>query len=357
MSILPLRLIALEVTRTCTLACRHCRGDSLREEYPDELTFQEIRAILDNTARFARPILIITGGEPLTRPDVYDLAAYSTSLGFRTVLATCGHFLDDTTVPRLMDAGVMRISISLDGATSATHDRFRGVPGAFDATLRGIEALRRHGLEFQVNSTLTVLNIAELERLHDLAVSLGAAGFHPFLLVPMGRGQGLAEAALSPEEYETTLTEIARMSARSPIEIKPTCSPHYIRVAAQLRAAAHSSEASSKIGNPVHGARHAMTKGCLGGQGFVFISHRGVVQICGFLETAAGDLRAENYDLKKIWETAPLFTSIRDVKGYHGKCGLCEFNQVCGGCRARAWSHSGDYLGEEPNCTYQPKSK
>lgn len=349
MTVPALRIMALEITRTCALACRHCRGDSRPESYAEELRFGEIRAILDNTASFSRPILIITGGEPLIRSDVYDIAAYSSSLGFRTVLATCGHLLNDLTVRLLIDSGVSRISLSIDGATSSTHDLFRGVPGAFEATLRGIDSARRNGLEFQVNSTLTSINIDELGGLHDLAVSLGAAGFHPFLLVPMGRGHGIRDAALGAYEYETTLREIARMSERSPIEIKPTCSPHYVRVATQLRASGRSDLTHT-------GQRHhAMTRGCLGGQGFVFVSHRGIVQTCGFLECEAGDLRAENYDMKEIWENSPLFAQIRDVENYRGKCGRCEFNRVCGGCRARAYAHTGDYLGEEPNCTYQPK--
>jgi radical SAM protein with 4Fe4S-binding SPASM domain len=351
----PLRLIALEVTRTCPLSCLHCRGDSRHEEYTEELTFAEIRAILENTAAFASPILIITGGEPLTRPDVYEIAHCSRSLGFRTVLATCGQFLDDVTVKRLLAAGVSRISVSLDGASAETHDRFRGVPGAFQAAVRGLAAARRGGLEFQVNSTLTALNIDELESLHTLAVSLGAAGFHPFLLVPMGRGKGLSNWSLSPEAYETTLKRIARIAAESPIEIKPTCSPHYIRVAGTRLRNTPPDDAGEAPGQNRRGA--GMTKGCLGGQGFVFISHRGIVQICGFLDCEAGNLRETNYDLKGIWESSPLFTAVRDTERYHGKCGYCEYNRVCGGCRARAYALSGDYLGEEPNCTYQPGRK
>ncbi len=351
----PLRLVAFEVTRSCPMACLHCRGDSRQETYPDELTGTEIRSILENIAAFARPILIITGGEPLTRPDVFDIASHSTALGFRTVLATCGRYLDDPTVERLRESGVQRISVSLDGAGASTHDRFRGVPGAFDSALRGIETARRHGLAFQINSTLTALNIAELESLHDLAISLGAEGFHPFLLVPMGRGQGLRDAALSPEIYESTLTRIAALAARSPIEIKPTCAPHYLRISAQMQASAPT--VSGESGKGRRGGHHPMTKGCLGGQGFVFISHRGIVQICGFLEAEAGDLRAERYDFRKIWNTSPLFSRIRNVDGYHGKCGYCEYNRVCGGCRARAFALTGDYLGEEPNCTYRPSRR
>ena len=365
----PLRLVALEITRTCNLACRHCRGDSRQASYSNELRFDEITAVLDNIASFSRPIIIITGGEPLTRKDVFDIAEYSVSLGLRTVLATCGHGLDDDTVKNLIDSGVSRISVSLDGASAATHDSFRGVTGAFDAALRGLRTAGAHGLDFQINSTLTKLNIGELEAIHDLAVDIGSVGFHPFLLVPMGRGKGLAEYALSGEEYEAALVHIVKMAAQSPIEIKPTCSPHYIRVAGQTGAqsAPHADNISKRES---HGhretehhttpstakdrPRYAMTKGCLGGQGFVFISHVGNIQMCGFLEIEAGDLRTCGYNLGQIWETSEFFKEIRDIDRYHGKCGVCEYRHVCGGCRARAYYVNGDYLGEEPHCIYIP---
>jgi AdoMet-dependent heme synthase len=340
----PLRLVAFEITRSCPLSCRHCRGDSKNHRYDNELTFDEIRAILDSVATFARPILIITGGEPLTRSDVFRIAQHSTSLGFITTLATCGQYLTAEVADRLLDSGVKRISVSIDGPTPEAHDRFRRAPGAFDAAMRGIGAARERGLPFQINSTLTRLNADGIGALHDLALSLGAAAFHPFLLVPSGRGKDLGEAALTPEEYERTLTEIARIASGSPLEIKPTCSPHYIRIARE----------TARDDSPA--VRRTMTKGCLGGQEFVFVSHRGKVQICGFLDLEAGDLRSGgSYDMKRIWETSPLFSEVRDHSRYHGKCGRCEYVVACGGCRARAYAASGDPLGEEPNCTWQPR--
>ncbi len=355
----PLRLVAFEITRTCLLSCRHCRGDSHGHAYENELSFDEIAAIFDSIATFARPIMIVTGGEPLTRPDVFDIAARSTALGFRTTLATCGHLLDEEKASRLIDAGVMRISVSLDGASAATHDDFRGMPGAFDAALRGIAAARRSGLPFQINSTITALNAHEIPALHDLAIELGAEAFHPFLLVPVGRGTGLADAALSPGDYERVLEEIARIAGRSPLEIKPTCSPHYVRVAARIRkeaASAVSHGPSAPLTRGLEGgARNNPAGGCLGGKGFAFISHRGKVQICGFLEHKAGDLRDSGYDMKCVWETSPLFLEVRDTNRYGGACGRCEYVRVCGGCRARAYAATGDHLGPEPNCTYEPK--
>ncbi|MFC1528364.1 radical SAM protein [Candidatus Latescibacterota bacterium] len=359
MNIQPLKLAALEITRTCPLACKHCRGDSRNQEYSDELSLEEIKKILDNITSFSNPIIIITGGEPLTRPDVFDITAYSTSLGLRTVLATCGRLLTEETVSKLIDTGVKRISVSLDGATSQSHDNFRGDPGAFEAAVRGIGIARAQGLEFQINSTLTTLNIGELDTLYELAVSLGAAGFHPFLLVPMGRGEGLADVALSPEEYESALLEIAKIAVHSTIEIKPTCSPHYSRVQRQLKRKVFSDSYSAetlKVSHENHSRRSAVTRGCLGGQGFVFISHVGKVQICGFLELEAGNLRKVNYDLKSIWETSSLFNDLRSREKYRGKCGICEYWNVCGGCRARAYYLKEDYLEEEPNCIYIPEA-
>ncbi len=340
MNVPALRLVALEITRTCTLACRHCRGDSRLREYPDELSFTEITGLLDTIASFAAPILIITGGEPLLRPDVFDIARYASGrLGFRTVLATCGHLLDEHTVESLKNAGVSRISVSLDGASPETHDRFRGVPEAFEKTIRGIRVAHRKGLLFQINSTITTYNIGELEALHDLAVSLGAEAFHPFLLVPMGRGREIAGQALSPESYEAALHLIAGLAARSPLEIKPTCAPHYARIIRQ----------EGNVGS------EAMTSGCLGGQGFVFVSHTGRVKACGFLELEAGDIRVGTGDFRTIWEHSELFRNMRGREKYHGKCGICEYRMVCGGCRARAYALTGDVLGEEPDCIHTPK--
>ncbi len=355
----PLRLAALEITRRCPLACRHCRGDSRDADYPDELRFDEIAAVIDSISptRGHNPILIITGGEPLTRPDVFDIAAHATAAGLRTVLATCGHLLDDATVRRLLDAGISRISVSIDGASADTHDRFRGVPGAFERTLGGINNARGLGLPFQVNSTITALNAADLEHLHDLAVTLGAAAFHPFLLVPVGRGTALAPQALSPADYEEVLARIARIAAASPLEINPTCAPHYVRVARQT-----ARREGFNLPAPLHGQPGRQTpdttptpRGCLGGQGFVFVSHTGIVQPCGFLDLPAGDLRREEYDLGNVWASSPLFRDLRDRAGYGGTCGVCEYRDLCGGCRARAWHKTGNYLAAEPNCLHTPR--
>ncbi len=350
------RLIAWEVTRQCTLNCRHCRASAQNIPYQNELTFEECQRVLNALCEFTPPpIVILTGGDPLMRDDIDDIIRSGTQQGLRMVIALCGEFLSPERMQRLQDSGILKISFSLDGSTADTHDAFRGQPGSFDAVFRGIEYAKAVGIPFQMNSTISKLNVNELPDILNLAVQAGADAFHPFLLVPTGKAKDLLDLELAPDEYETTLRWIAAQSVVQPIMVKPTCAPHYYRIIRQER---HFRPASSHPGGSAHAHGHgfsAMTKGCLGGQGFAFISHVGKVQICGFLEIECGDLRQENFDFKRIWDTSPLLQEIRDIDNYHGKCGVCEFRQVCGGCRARAYSMTGDYLASEPFCTYMPQ--
>jgi AdoMet-dependent heme synthase len=344
------RLVAWETTRRCPMKCKHCRGAARDEDYEGELTNAEAKLMIDNIAAFAKPILILTGGEPMFRPDVYELARYATDRGLRAVMSPCGPMINPETANKMKESGIRRISVSLDGATAATHDEFRGVPRAFDAAIEGIKHARNAGVEFQINTTVTKHNIAELPAILDLAIALGAAAFNPFLLVPTGRGKAIADMEISPAEYERALNWIYEKSLALDIQFKPTCAPHYYRIYRQRE---------EKAGRPVSPQSHglfAMTKGCMGGQGFVFVSYRGILQPCGFLDLNCGDLRAENFDFKKIYETSPQFLELRDPAHYHGKCGVCEYTRFCGGCRARAFAKDGDYLGEEPFCVYSPKA-
>ena len=338
MSKSPLRVVAWETTRRCALACRHCRGAAADREYPGELSTDEGKRLLDAIAAFARPIVILTGGEPMSRDDIYELAAYGTKLGLRMVMAPCGHLITEETAPRLKEAGVRRISISLDGADAETHDSFRGVAGAFEAAMTGIRHAREAGLEFQVNTTLTRLNVDQLPRILDLAVELGAAALDVFFLVPTGRGAGLKDMEVSAEGYERALEWIREAAQNAPIRVKPTCAPHYARLVAQH---------GGKTG---HGSG-----GCMAGRGFVFVSPRGVLQPCGFLDAPCGDLSEEDFDFRKLYETSEVFQDLRHPDGYGGKCGVCEYRQVCGGCRARAYARTGDYLAAETACTYVPE--
>ncbi|HOV84830.1 MAG TPA: heme b synthase [Syntrophobacteraceae bacterium] len=344
-----LRLVAWEVTRTCNLACVHCRAAAQDRPYENELTTEECLGLLDNIATFADPIIILTGGEPLLRPDILEIAAYGTQKGFRMTMAVNGTLLTPDKARRLKEVGIRRISVSLDGATSASHDAFRQVPGAFEGALRGIENAKAEALDFQINTTITRQNHSELPAIQELAVSLGATAHHIFLLVPMGRGKDIAQQGIDAEQYEKTLHWFYDQRDRVPLRLKATCAPHYYRILRQ-RAKAEGREVS-----PQTFGLDAMTRGCLGGTGFVFVSHVGRVQPCGYLELDCGNVREKT--LSDLWHHSPIFRDLREFRKYEGKCGGCEYVRVCGGCRARAYESTGSYLAEEPLCLYRPGQK
>jgi heme b synthase len=300
-------------------------------------------------AVFASPIVILTGGEPLLRPDIFDIAAYGTEKGFRMTMAPNGTLLTREKASRMLDVGIQRISISIDGATAASHDAFRKVPGAFEGALCGISYAREVGLDFQINTTITLQNLHEIQAIQELAVSMGAVAHHIFLLVPMGRGKDLAEQAISAKQYEKTLHWFYEQKERVPLQLKATCAPHYYRILRQ-RATSEGREVDFQTFG-----LDAVTRGCLGGVGFVFVSHVGQVQPCGYLELDCGNIREKPF--QEIWETSEVFRNLRDFEKYEGKCGRCEFVRVCGGCRARAFESTGNYLGEEPLCLYQPRKE
>jgi len=328
-----LRMIAWELTRACNLACVHCRAAAIDEPPPGELTTEECLTLLGDIASFARPTIILTGGEPLMRPDLFDIARRGTELGLRMVAAPNGTLLDATAAQRLVDAGVLRISISIDGRDAASHDALRGVPGAFEGALRGIEAAKAAGLPFQINTTVTTRNADQLSEVMDLAIRLGAVAHHIFLLVPTGRAADLRGFELDARRYEAVLGWLAGQYAAAPIEIRATCAPHFYRILRQR-------------------GIETQARGCLAGQSFCFISHRGDVQPCGYFDLSVGNVRET--PLREIWANAPLFRQFRDPSAYEGKCGRCEYLEVCGGCRARAYEATGRPMGPEPLCAYQP---
>jgi heme b synthase len=339
-------MVAWEVTRRCNLSCIHCRASAERGPYPGELTADEGLRLLDDLASFARPVVILTGGEPLLREDIFDLARHGTERGLRMVMAPNGTLIDAEKSLRIKASGIQRVSVSLDGATRGTHDRFRRVEGAFDGALRGIEHLKNAGVEFQINTTVTRGNCEELPSILNLAVTLGAAAHHLFLLVPTGRGKELEGQTIQAADYEKILNWFYDQREKFPLQLKATCAPQYYRVLRQrLRAEGR------KLDPQTHGL-DAVTRGCLGGVGFCFISHRGEVQPCGYLEALSGDIRKQS--LREIWAQSPVFRKLRDFSGYKGRCGHCEYIRVCGGCRARAFEKTGDLLAEEPLCMHSP---
>jgi heme b synthase len=364
-SILPseLRMVAWEVTRCCNLACVHCRASSVHGPYEGELDTGACLSLLDDIAAAAKPVVILTGGEPLLREDIYDIAAYGTRLGLRMVLATNGTLVTRAVARKMIGAGIKRVSISLDGPDAASHDAFRQVAGAFDAAGSGIAALKEEGLEFQINTTVTQRNLKQIPDILDLAIHRGAAAHHLFLLVPTGRGKDLADQEISPGDYEKTLEWFYEESLRSSIQLKATCAPHYCRIYHQRKGTmGHAPKGAAMDPMPAPATMeqtgkghplHAMTRGCLGGVSFCFISHTGQVQPCGYLELNCG--RIGELTFSEIWEDSEIFHALRDLDRYGGKCGRCEFIRVCGGCRARAYEMAGDYLAQEPFCVYEPK--
>jgi len=342
------RLIAWELTNACNLACIHCRASAIKDPAPDELSTAQAKHFVDELVEY-KPIIILTGGEPLLRSDVYDIAKYASGHGLRVVLATNGTLLTPEIVKKLKDVGIQRVSISIDGSTKETHDTFRGEIGAFESALRGIDILKNEGLSFQINTTITKRNLTQIPNIYDLALELGASALHIFLLVPTGRGEDIESDEIPAEEYERVLNWFYDKSKNSPIQLKATCAPHYFRIMRQ-RAKAE----GIKITRETHGLE-AMTKGCLGGSGFCFVSSTGNVHPCGYLPALAGNIRQKPF--KMIWEKSKVFNDLRDPGMLKGKCGECEYRAVCGGCRARAYALTGDYLDEEPYCTYVPPKK
>lgn len=337
------KIIAWEITRSCNLACAHCRAAAHCEAYPGELSLDECKAVMDDIASITDPILILTGGEPLMRPDIWEIIDYAFERGLHPVIGTNGTLIDDAMAAKIAEHGIPKVSVSLDFPTPQGQDTFRGAQGAFEQTMEGIANLRSHGVNVQVNSTITKANRALVEDLHALAADAGASDFHPFLLVPTGRGEDLVDVELSPEEYEEVLTWAYQRQKTSPMGFKPTDAPQYFRILHQ-RAAAE----GVKLTGPL-----AHSRGCLGGISFVFISHVGDVQPCGYFDMQLGNVRDRPFS--KIWTESPVFDDLRHYDRLKGKCGACEYKGVCGGCRARALAATGDYLAEEPYCAYVPK--
>ncbi|MBI2329476.1 MAG: radical SAM protein [Chloroflexi bacterium] len=346
-----LQLIAWELTRTCNLFCAHCRGSASDDHYRGELSTEECFRLIDQILEVGKPIIILTGGEPLARPDVLTIGKYAASQGLRVVMGSNGTLITEEMAAKLKDVPLARLGVSLDFPVARLQDDFRGQAGAFAAAVAGIAHARQAGIEIQINSTITRRNVGYLDELLALAIELGAVAFHPFMLVPTGRGKGLESVELSPEEYEKTLNWIydKQMDLGDRIFFKPTDVPHYMRVMKQRQKQSGQLKSETTAGQR---PMHTVTRGCLAGTGFCFISYQGEVKGCGFLDVVAGSVKKANFS--QIWSDSPLFCELRDLSNLKGKCGVCEYKRICGGCRARAYEASGDCLEAEPYCLYEP---
>ena len=341
------RLIFWELTKQCNLRCRHCRAEADAHLFEGEMDYEQITGVIDDIVSHYKPILILTGGEPLYRPDIYDISAYASRAGLRVALASNGTLVDAQAARRIKEAGIMRVSISIDGKDAETHDEFRGIPGSFDRAVEGAMFLKEAGVEFQFNCTISKRNVDEIEDILVLSEKLGAAALHIFMLVPVGCGVEIAETEMiSKEKYEEVLNWFYHRTKKTAMEFKATCAPHYYRI---IRQRAREEGRTLSFEND---GMAAMTRGCLAGTGVCFISNQGDVQPCGYLPLKAGNVREQSF--KDIWDSSELFLSLRDFNALKGKCGDCEYRVFCGGCRARAFYETGDYLDEEPFCVYVP---
>lgn len=324
-------LVSWNTTNECNSTCRHCYRDAgVRRE--EELNTAEGMSLIDEIAGAGFKIMIFSGGEPLLRKDILDLVAHAKQRGLIPVFGTNGTLITGEMARRLKEAGAQAMGISLDSIDAHAHDDFRGVPGAWQGAVDGMAACREAGLPFQVHTTAMRWNSGEITALTDWAKEHGAKAHHVFFLVPTGRGLNMEDEILPPDHYERLLRQLMEKSLSAAIEIKPTCAPQFMRIASQM------------------GVKTRFGRGCLAGLSYCIISPVGDVQACAYLNMSAGNVRKTTFG--QIWRESPLLQALRK-KEYGGRCGNCDYGDVCGGCRARAHFLTGDYLGGDESCLYR----
>ena len=326
-----MNIVSWNVTNACNMYCAHCYRDAgCKAE--DELSTADAKKLLTEIKRAGFQIMIFSGGEPLMRPDILELVKFADSLGLFPVFGTNGTLITPQMAKDLKAAGARAMGISLDSLDAAKHDKFRSFPGGWQGAVDGMKNCKAAGLPFQIHTTVMDWNAPELEDMIDFAVEIGARAHHFFFLVPTGRAATIEEESLRAEQYEDVLTRIMKKQQTVPIELKPTCAPQFLRIAAEL------------------GMKSRFHRGCLAGLSYCIISPKGKVQPCAYLKEYLGDVRDTPFD--EIWKNNAVLQKLRTMK-YDGGCGACKYQRVCGGCRARAAIyHNGDYMAEEPWCLY-----
>jgi radical SAM protein with 4Fe4S-binding SPASM domain len=327
----------------------HCRSSSGLEAkgHPD-FTLDEAKRVLDDIASYAKPVVVLSGGEPLLRPDVFEIATYGTGLGLRMCLATNGTLVTQEICGKIKAAGIKMVSLSLDGASAEVHDDFRCQPGAFAGTLNAARLFKENSISFLINSSFTKRNQDEIPKIYQLAKEIGATAWYMFMIVPTGRGEDIMDELIAPEDYEKLLVWHYDMEkGEKDILVRPTCAPNYYRVVLQ-----QAKEQGDDYQRRTLQFSTGGSKGCLAGQLISLIDVDGNVLPCSYFPMAAGNIREKSF--REIWERSELFQDLRNFKAYKGRCGVCEYVNVCGGCRARAYAVTGDYMAEEPYCTYIP---
>ena len=338
-----------ELTQACELACEHCRADAQPDRHPDELTTEEGRALLESASEFGEgQLVVLSGGDPLIRPDVTDLVAYGAEQGLRMTMTPSGTTsLTADRIDALASARLQRMALSLDGGSASAHDAFRGEDGSFEETITAAKHARDAGIPIQINTTVCAQTLEELPDVAELVGDLGAVLWSVFFLVPIGRGRMLDP--ISPDRAELVMEWLAELQREAPYGIKTTEAPHYRRVALQRRQSADCDDGGT-ADRPTDAIGRRV--GITAGDGFAFVSHTGELYPSGFLPETAGNVR--EHDLVELYRHSDLFGSLRNKDALRGKCGACEFRHVCGGSRSRAYAYTGDPLESDPLCAYVP---
>ncbi|MFT3894301.1 MAG: TIGR04053 family radical SAM/SPASM domain-containing protein [Anaerolineales bacterium] len=348
--------IAWEVTRACAYACVHCRADAMHTPDPNELNTDEAMHLIDRLAEFGSPILIFTGGDPMMRKDLHELIAYATQKGLRCSLTPTATALPTTArLEKVRDAGIRRIALSLDAPTPEIHDNFRQVKGSWQRTMDILHRAQEIGISVQVNTTVAKHNVDILDQMIPFLQEVGAVQWSLFFLVPTGRAQ--ASNMISPEQHERVFNWLYDLSKNAPFDIKSTAAPMYRRVAIERKHAEQGNEQPVTFqgaGFQYADGLNRPTKGVNDGNGFLFISHIGEIQPSGFLPVTAGNVRTD--DIVDVYRHSQVFTDLRSPDKIKGRCGICEYRDVCGGQRGRAYGLTGDYLETDPACIYVPKT-
>jgi radical SAM protein with 4Fe4S-binding SPASM domain len=344
-------VMSWNVTRKCNLKCPHCYINATARELENELSTEEAKKLIDQILEVSSPLLILSGGEPLLREDIFELISYGSAKGLKMGLGSNGSLIDSGVAKRLKEAGITTVSISLDSHIPAQHDEFRGVKGSWEKAVNAIRALRENGVLVQVNTTVTQQNYDQIDDIMLLAEKLGVENFHLFFLVPTGRGTKIAD--ISPAKYEGMIKATFAKASRHRLNVRPSCAPQFMRIA-------------KDVGLDMR----QWIRGCIAGLYYCRVYPNGDITPCPYLPIKLGNVREKTF--KEIWLNSGMFKNLRDFNALKGKCGVCEYRALCGGCRARAYGLSsdfidycgdlhepgelkGDYLTEDPWCVYQPK--
>jgi len=351
-------IVIWETTQACDLACVHCRACAQPVRSALELTTDEARRLIDDIAALKAPVFVLTGGDPLKRPDIFEIVEYGSTNGVSISLTpSATPLLTRDAIARLKGCGLARLAVSLDGPTAEIHDAFRRVPGSYDWTLRSVRWARELALPAQINTTITRHNLQHLDAMIALLEQLDIVLWSVFFLVPTGRGSAID--LISADEFEQVFEKLYQTAKRGRFDIKSTEAQHYRRFRLQRRTEdkrkGNIRPLPLRLGLSTTDGIGRAPRGINDGKGFVFVSHLGEVFPSGFLPISAGNVR--NQSLADLYRHSPLFRSLRDTSNLQGKCGICEFREICGGSRARAYALTGDIFAEEPCCVWQPKTQ